>query len=967
MSFNLEQLPHQQAAIEAVVAAMKGCRDFNETQDPDYRYVYANPLIKLKYDALQTTKLPESLGGKGIDVKMETGTGKTYVYTRLMYELNKQFGLNKFVLFVPSLAIKEGTKNFITADYARQHFAMHDMYDGMRIDLNPINAGDFTTKKGRLTMASDLVDYLEGSRNEAGTIKCLLMNDAMLTSKSMTRDDYDQTLIGSTSSPIEGVKNTRPIVIIDEPHRFKKDGKAWQTIQSLDPQLIIRFGATFPDITISKGRSKIVKKDYENLVYNLGSVQAFNDGLVKGVNVYYPEIGEEVAKDITQYKVTEIVSRGKDKCVRLKRVGTDKSYDIKINETLSVVDGAFEGDVELAEIKSADFAVLSNDQTLSRGMILTPQVYSSSYQELVVVQAIDKHFARERENWFRDDMDEGALRVKTLSLFFIDSIASYREADGWLKQVFERLLSSKLRALIETEQDENYKAFLEASLADIDALHAGYFAEDHGSGDVALQQEVDDILRGKERLTKFVGEDGTWNTRRFLFSKWTLREGWDNPNVFVITKLRTSGSEISKLQEVGRGLRLPVDESGKRLSNEQFMLDYIIDWSERDFAERLVSEINNDGGKLTTATPELYAMLVEAGYAQTTTKAKAKLLIDEIIDENDAVIDQDALLALLPSDKVSVLKQGRVTSNDRGRAPKVKLRHENWQKLSDIWGDITRRYMLELEPISDDDLRELVEKAVETCNMSEASIGIRKETLVSSDDMMQVSDNIEYVATSIGTLTYGDFLKQLAKHTSVSIALWHNAMVRALPRDVRKEVFNQQNIAQIIGGFASEFERAFAGKYQYSSLDYTAKTSVMKQGNFVDELEQGLVGTNLANDVIIEDCYLYDSATYDSSIEHEVLKVRPPENVLVYGKLPRSSIRVPTYTGGTTTPDFIYAIDKGLGKMEVNLLVETKARDIRMGEQAAVESQEKLFENIKNVNWRKVVRVDELDSILRGL
>lgn len=220
MSFNLEQLPHQQAAIEAVVAAMKGCRDFNETRDPDYHYVYANPLIKLKYDALQATKLPESLGGQGIDVKMETGTGKTYVYTRLMYELNKQFGLNKFVLFVPSLPIKEGTKNFITADYARQHFAMHDMYEGMRIDLNTINAGDFTTKKGRLTMASGLVDYLEGSRNEAGTIKCLLMNDAMLTSKSMTRDDYDQTLIGSTSSPTEGIKNTRPIVIIDEPHRF---------------------------------------------------------------------------------------------------------------------------------------------------------------------------------------------------------------------------------------------------------------------------------------------------------------------------------------------------------------------------------------------------------------------------------------------------------------------------------------------------------------------------------------------------------------------------------------------------------------------------------------------------------------------------------------------------------------------------------------------------------------------------
>lgn len=690
--------------------------------------------------------------------------------------------------------------------------------------------------------------------------------------------------------------------------------------------------------------------------------------MVKGVNIYYPEIGEEVAKNIAQYRVNEIISRGKDKSVRFKLVGTDKTYDLKVNENLSVVDGAFEGDVELAEIKNADMAVLSNDQTLSKGMVLTPQIYSSSYQELVIAQAIDKHFARERENWFRDDAGEGALRIKTLSLFFIDSIASYRQADGWLKKIFENMLTKKLHDLIATEQDDDYRAFLEASLADIDALHAGYFAEDHGSGDVALQQEVDDILRGKERLTKFVGEDGSWNTRRFLFSKWTLREGWDNPNVFVITKLRASGSEISKLQEVGRGLRLPVDESGKRLSNEQFMLDYIIDWSERDFAKRLVSEINNDGGKLTAATPELYAMLVEAGYADSATKAKAKLLIDEVIDENDAVINQDALLALLPSDKVPALRQGKVTSNDRGRAPKVKLRQENWQKLEGVWSDITRRYMLELEPIADSDLELLVEKAVQPCDMSGSQMGIRKETLGSGDEgVMRVSDNVDYVATNIGIVTYGEFIKQLARRTSVPIVMWHKAMIKILSSKTDSSVFNQQNIASIVDGFAKEFEQTFAGKYSYSSLDYTAKTTVMKEGKFVGELEQGLVGTILADDVIIESRYLYDTANYDSSIEHNALKVRPPDNVVVYGKLPRRSIKVPTYTGGTTTPDFIYVVDKGPGKIEVNLLVETKAKDVRMSEQASIDSQEKLFKNMKNVEWRKIVDSAELGKILSNL
>lgn len=127
-------------------------------------------------------------------------------------------------------------------------------------------------------------------------------------------------------------------------------------------------------------------------------------------------------------------------------------------------------------------------------------------------------------------------------------------------------------------------------------MHAGYFGEDKGSGDEAIQAEVDDILRNKEKLLAFKDEKGNWNTRRFLFSKWTLREGWDNPNVFVIAKLRTSGSENSKIQEVGRGLRLPVDENGHRLQHDELQshLRFLIGYDEKDFADKLVSEVNSD-------------------------------------------------------------------------------------------------------------------------------------------------------------------------------------------------------------------------------------------------------------------------------------------------------------------------------------------------------------------------------------
>lgn len=128
----------------------------------------------------------------------------------------------------------------------------------------------------------------------------------------------------------------------------------------------------------------------------------------------------------------------------------------------------------------------------------------------------------------------------------------------------------------------------------IPACHAGYFAQDNSDSDEAIANEVADILHNKKGLISLRKEDGSFNTRRFLFSKWTLKEGWDNPNVFTIAKLRSSGSDNSKLQEVGRGLRLPVDENGNRISNEEFKLNYIVDFTEADFAERLVDEINGE-------------------------------------------------------------------------------------------------------------------------------------------------------------------------------------------------------------------------------------------------------------------------------------------------------------------------------------------------------------------------------------
>ena len=535
MAIYLETLEHQQKAIDAIVGVMEGCCDFDEKSDSSY----ANPTIKLRAENVRkfvekSTK-PSSFNldsNNIIDIKMETGTGKTFVYTKTMYELYKNFELNKFIIFVPSLAIKEGAKNFISADYTRRYFST--FYPDIKIDLSVINAGAFNTKKRRKTLPSELVDFLEGTRNQQGTIKCLLINDKMFTAKSMT-EEYDQTLISSVSTkPLEAIKATRPVVIIDEPHRFKRDSKAFKEIKNLNPQLILRFGATFPEIKIDKGKSKskTTQKDYSNLVYDLNAFESFNQGLVKAVDAFYPPESKS-----EKYTVKSVSNK------KLILSKNSKEFEILAGEQLP---SNFEGGLFF---KGGGTKSLSNDLELDEGMKFYPEIFSTTYQEIMISQALDQHFKKERENWVRENAGENPAKIKTLSLFFIDSISSYRKEDGWLKSTFEKLLRKKLKDAISKETNIEYKDFLEKSLENIAECHGGYFAEDAaGKGDEQIQNEVDDILRNKNRLISFKDEKGKWILRRFLFSKWTLREGWDNPNVFVIAKIRSSGSETSKLQ-----------------------------------------------------------------------------------------------------------------------------------------------------------------------------------------------------------------------------------------------------------------------------------------------------------------------------------------------------------------------------------------------------------------------------------
>ena len=490
---------------------------------------------------------------------------------------------------MPSLAIKAGVEQFLTDEYASRHFSGICGYDA-GLETGVLESAK-TKKRGRSYFPGVAGNFVRGSSQNSRKIFVLLVNMQLLASgKLLSRDDYDHGAEGYYR-PFDAMRATRPVVIIDEPHRFSRDQTAFKVImEEIKPQGILRFGATFPETVSGRGKNRMVVKDYQNLLYDLNACASFNQNLIKGVAKEHLEPASE------RQGKTRIVSIRRNDSVSVQHMRPEKpakNYSLRAGDSLGIVSDVFEGiTVDAIERSSVTFP---NGLEKAQGEEMTEEVYMAQYQEQMLRLALLRHFETEKVNFC-----ERSFRIKTLALFFIDDISSYRAGnDGkkpYLLDAFERLLNECVQSTLDglDRRETGYRAYLESTLADISACHAGYFSRDKSDTDESVAKEVSDILHGKKRLLSFTNSDGTPNTRRFLFSKWTLKEGWDNPNVFTIAKLRSSGSEISKLQEVGRGWRLPVDENGNRICNEGFWLNYIVDFTEKDFAERLIEQINGE-------------------------------------------------------------------------------------------------------------------------------------------------------------------------------------------------------------------------------------------------------------------------------------------------------------------------------------------------------------------------------------
>jgi len=986
MTIQLKILKHQTEALNSITNVLRDVRISNKNP------IHQNPLIDLNDPQIKKniadtwsssySTVPKNMQKSrkdnnqvlGIDAKLETGTGKTYIYSRLMYELNEKYGFNKFIILVPSTPIKEGTKNFIEANYSKQHFA--DLYPKKRLDLQVLNAQK--NSSGRKMFPTSIAHFARGSRQERNKINALLMSDSMLLSrKTMEKDDYDQTLFGSFTQPYKALAETKPIVIIDEPHRFKRENKAFQCIEKkLKPQCIIRFGATFPDLQDNQG------KDYNNLVYNLGASEAFNLNLVKGVSV---QTLEGSYLDDGKIKLTDM--KYSPRSCTFRNETTKKPFTMEVGDYLSRIDEKFGGIYieKIWQTSHPDIPVgvtLSNGQVLQKGDIIYSSIYGSTYQELMLKQAINNHFKIEKENFYREN------KIKSLSLFFIDSIDSYRgeNGDGALKIKFEEMLANKIRNELQklegkeifSNLDQKYYDFLQASLKDIKKTNEGYFSKDNSTKDEDIKERVEMILSDKEKLLSFKNESNEWNTLRFIFSKWTLREGWDNPNVFQIAKLRSSGSEISKLQEVGRGLRLPVDEYGNRLDKEQFYLTYLVDYSEKDFARKLVTEINRD--RVNEQNLSDMIPIVAKKRQLSEEQLLGELLINGLIDaEKNVKKDKwDQLLSLYPEFNKG-LEQGKVIDESKNESVRVKIRPQRFNEIKELWSKINEKYYLKLDSITDDELIKAVLDILKNKEVYEQLLlhTTEQKTKVKSGSVNVIESHVDYHKID-DILPYNEFAVRIQRNTGISPIIFHQALVEYTKEEqLPKDFFNLLTLKNFVNAFQEWIEKAFIKRFSYKKLGVNPKETALTyaDGTMKEGIVQGNLGIMRDEGTQVPEKFLYDSFVYDSDKERETITRSDIEEVTVFGKIPRKSIQVPLYYGGTTSPDFMYVLKKKSGELVLNLIVETKdyenKRQERKDEAYRIESARVFFETLKEdgvpIKFEQQLKNNDIVTMIRKM
>ena len=950
--FNFEKnLNHQSHAVESSIAVFENISLIQPTEadknyiNPDFDYTtertYPENIRAVQEDNGVNEKIKRN--SNIIDIMMETGTGKTYTYTKTIFELNKNYGIFKFIVVVPTLSIKAGTIDFLKSDTSREHFK--EQY-GKTLHLHIVESQK-NNKSKKSFLPPAVTSFVNAGNFEKNSIQVMIINAGMINSETMQKS-FDKGLFDKYTVPFDAVGATKPFMIIDEPHKFGTSTKTWENIQKMEPQFILRYGATF--------------QGYENLIYTLTAVDSFNRNLVKGVIGHITEfdsgknaVVKFIDSDGTEASF-ELIENDKKKTVKI----TKKDSLKKIHPEMS--------DLGIENLNKST-VVLTNGLEMKKGDKINPYSYAEKLQETMIQKAIKHHFEIEKSLLTRE------VKIKPLTLFFIDNIEEYRNKDGYLRKTVEQYIELEIKELLKTEKDVFYKAYLEKTLLDLSITHAGYFSKDNTEKDEAIEKEINEILHDKQAMLDLE------NPRRFIFSKWTLREGWDNPNVFQICKLRSSGSEISKLQEVGRGLRLPVNEYGNRVKDEQFYLNYFVDFTESDFVDKLVNEINQKSGAISIEViPDKLSEIMVKKICELYETTEDKLL--EVLDSNNVVTRTNSFKA----GGFDFIKQNYpkifegVNSNKVRKATdpkkKVVVRTEKYQELKDLWEKLNEKVILEYKFDNEAGFKTLFTEFLKAQKDNFTSDGINERiSKIEIKDNRAVANEPESVynrkTANISIMKYSDFLKELSKILNINIKTLHQSIIDA-GTDINK-FLNQTTLRVIKQNFdhylmANAIDK-FSIEYKKVSNNIHPTKLTDEKGNVLKEISASDVGV-LFSDESVANSYFFDELYYDSDLEKTNIKSEIKE-VIVFTKIPKNSIKIPVAGGKSYSPDFAYVLKFKDGEQKLNFIVETKdvnSKDgLRDEEKFKIKHAEKFFDGKVKIEFKTQFNNNKIVDLIKTI
>lgn len=601
-------------------------------------------------------KLPLSrdYDSRQFSIEMETGTGKTYVYTKTILELNKRYGFSKFIIVVPSVAIREGV--FKSLQVTEEHFK--NLYDGIPYRYFIYNSAKL----------SDVRQFATSSN-----IEIMIINiDAFKKAENIINQEQDK-LNGETA--MRYIQDTNPVVIIDEPQSVDNTPKAKEAIQSLNPLCVLRYSATH--------REKI------NLLYRLTPVDAYQMGLVKQICVSSSSVANDFNKPYIHLRSvsndngfsakTEIDIENKSGKVERKTI------TVKPNDSLFILSGNRElyEDYVVAGIdctKGSECIEFSNSEVLQLGKAIGG-VDENIIKRTEIYKTIEAHLNKEL-NYF----EKG---IKVLSLFFIDEVKKYRTEDG-SKGIYAQMFEECYNELMSKEKYTVLKTYFDT---DVERCHNGYFSQDkkgiykNTKGDTLADDDTyNTIMKDKEWLLSFDCP------LRFIFSHSALKEGWDNPNVFQVCTLIEQKSTFTCRQKVGRGLRLCVNQDGERIEDRNInILHVMANESFSEFAEKLQKEIEDETG-MKFGVLQLSA-LIDLTYEE-------KVEIEHQMDEADAI------------DLYGALMVEGIIDNDGKVKEHVDIEKLEMPQIAEPLRKEVKKIMKQAEPVTFEKLKEV--KCVET-------------------------------------------------------------------------------------------------------------------------------------------------------------------------------------------------------------------------------------------------------------